>query len=219
MGIKRPFGSRGYGGAEMVGRSGPKDAAGVWRLFSTKGENKELLDRLCTGPFSGTSPEIMVACGIVIYDVDCGGVLRSLDLYARGELQPQFGVRVDFYERHRREFRRVHDAPTAEEKEKVWKLAKGFVGEQRATIRWSSDVRTVGAIKEAKAKKFAIRGAYDCRVEIKAAGGQWDAQQRAWIVTDKQLEDLEKRAASKRDINFWLAWSQVRPEPLIEKKK
>ncbi len=111
----------------------------------------------------------------------------------------------------------MHGALTGEERERVWELVKVFVGRTPTKIRWGAETRTLGESKESKTL-YAIPGAYDCRTQIKAAGGRWDAQRRAWIVTGKQFEELQKLSRSKKDPNFSKVWDRLQRYPLLEKK-
>lgn len=49
--------------------------------------------------------------------------------------------------------------------------------------------------------KYAVTNAYDIRESIKTAGGEWDAQSKAWIITQAMLDTFNARTQA-----YGMAW-------------
>lgn len=61
---------------------------------------------------------------------------------------------------------------------------------------------------------YAITKAYDLRTDLKADGAKWDADRKAWIISDELFAKYQART-SGYSAKWWTAW-QASEKQLIE---
>jgi hypothetical protein len=67
--------------------------------------------------------------------------------------------------------------------------------------------------KEEKMTNYAVTNAYEIRESIKAAGGKWDAQRKAWIITQAMLDKFNARTQAY-GMGWCKGWAKAQVEAI-----